>query len=89
MLSQYRKAGWTGTRGWQSGGQGGADLAGTMPDAVEVKYAERVTLWPWVEQAQQAATGDEWALWIRSNRRPWVVTVSASRYLELLKGANS
>lgn len=85
VLKQFTAAGWTGTRGFASGGQGGADLAGDMPDAVEVKNAERITLWSWVEQASTAAKHvTDWCLWIKSNNRPWVVVVAAERYLELI-----
>ena len=86
VLEQYRAAQFTGTRGFQSGGQGGGDIAGNMPDVPEVKLAERGTFWPWIEQAQSnAGEARQWVLWIRSNRRPWVVTLSADRYLELLQ----
>ena len=85
VLKQFTAAGWDGTRGFASGGQGGADLAGDMPDAVEVKNAERITLWPWVQQASEAAKRKiDWCLWIKSNNRPWVVVLNSERYLELI-----
>jgi hypothetical protein len=86
VLRLYQSQGWTGTRGFQSGGQGGADLAGTMPDAVEVKNCERILFWDWISQASHAATVDvrHWCLWIKSNRKRWVVVLDYERYLQLI-----
>lgn len=85
VLEHYKANKWTGTRGFASGGQGGGDIAGDMPDVPEVKLAERILFWPWIEQAQAAAGNfHHWCLWIRGNRKPWMVVISASRYLELI-----
>lgn len=83
VLSVLLEAGFTGTRGFQSGGQGGGDLTGDMPDVVEVKRtAGPVRFWAWVEQASSAATA--WALVLRKDRDEWLTVIPFHRYIELI-----
>lgn len=94
VLRIYEAASFAGTRGFQSGGQGGGDIAGDMPDLPEVKFAETVKLYTWVDQAIAAAAGGvagsvakeciNWVLWHRKSRRKWLVTIDGERYIELL-----
>lgn len=94
VLRMYQAAGFTGTRGFMSGGMGGGDLAGDMPDLPEVKFAETVKLYTWVDQAVAAAASGvagtvaseciRWVLWHRKSRRKWLVTIDGERYIELL-----
>lgn len=83
VLNAFLKAGFTGTRGFQSGGQGGGDLTGDMPDVVEVKRtAGPVRFWAWVEQASSAASS--WALVLRRDRDEWLTVIPFTRYMELI-----
>jgi len=86
VLDLYRKHGFDGTRGFQSGGQGGGDLVGNMPDIPEVKFVEALRFWDHVAQAAAAVTdGVGWCLWIRKSRQPWMVTVPSERYMQLIE----
>jgi len=92
VLEIYREHGFAGTRGFQSGGQGGGDLVGTMPDIPEVKFVETLRFWDHVSQASDAVTAIGgigqavgWCLWIRKSRKPWTVTIPAERYMQLLE----
>lgn len=83
VLNAFIEAGFTGTRGFQSGGQGGGDLTGDMPDVVEVKRtAGPVRFWAWVEQASSAASS--WALVLRRDRDEWLTVIPFTRYMELI-----
>lgn len=92
VLDLYRKHGFDGTRGFQSGGQGGGDLVGNMPDIPEVKFVEALRFWDHVSQAADAAgavggVGQVvgWCLWIRKSRKPWMVTIPYERYMQLIE----
>jgi len=83
VLGVFLKAGFAGTRGFQSGGQGGGDLTGDMPDVIEVKRtAGPVRFWAWVEQASSAAAS--WALVLRRDRGEWLTVIPFTRYMELI-----
>ena len=85
VLQLYKEYGFNGTRGFQSGGQGGGDLVGDMPDMPEVKFAETVKLYTWVDQAIAAAAGGvagslakeciNWVLWHRKSHSSSKTTV--------------
>lgn len=90
----YRSSGFECRRNFGSGAQGGGDLiGGDMPVVPEVKNTERVTLWPWVEQAQDGIRppyrDDEWALHITGNGRPRVVVLDESFFMGLLEDQRS
>jgi len=76
----YRSHGFQCRRNFQSGAQGMGDLVGgDLPAVIEVKNAERILFWPWVEQAQDGIrppfAEDEWVLHIKSNGKPPVAVV--------------
>jgi len=100
VLELYREHGFDGTRGFQSGGQGGGDLFGDMPDLVEVKYVEQVRFWSFIDQAASAIieaaavlesvrrlrqAQKSFVVWIRSNGRPWMTVLPWWRYMELIE----
>jgi Holliday junction resolvase len=82
------------TRGFASGASGGGDLAGDLPDHVEIKRAEQARLYAWIDQVTEsiasgvvtAAVGQafRWVIFHRPSRREWTVTMPAERYLELI-----
>ena len=85
----FRRHGFDCRRNFGSGSQGMGDLIGNdMPVVPEVKNTERVTLWPWVEQAQSGIRPpyreDEWCLHITGNNRPYVVVVDEAYFMRLL-----
>lgn len=85
----YRDAGWDCRRNFGSGAQGMGDIIGNdLPVVIEVKNQERVSLWQWVEQAQDGVRRpfreDEWALHVTGNRRPRVVIVDERLFMRLL-----
>jgi hypothetical protein len=53
-----------------------------------VKNTERVTLWPWVEQAKDGVRPpyleDEWVVHITGNGRPRVVVLDEGFFMRLL-----
>lgn len=89
----YRKAGWDARRNFGSGAQGMGDIVGNLPVVVEVKNTERVTLWPWVGQAQdgvrQPYAEIDWALHVTGNNRPRVVIVDERKFMQLLEDQRS
>jgi hypothetical protein len=90
----YRSSGFECRRNFGSGAQGGGDLiGGDMPVVPEVKNTERVTLWPWVEQAQSGIRPpfreDEWCLHVTGNNRPRVVVVDEGLFMRLLEDQRS
>jgi len=87
VVSLIRARSFDAVRGFASGATGGGDVATDMPDVPEVKLAERITFWPWIDQAQQNVKGTKrgWCLWIRSNHRQWTVSIDAARYLNLIE----
>lgn len=85
----YREHGWDCRRNFGSGAQGMGDIIGNdLPLVIEVKNQERVSLWQWVEQAQDGVrrpfSDIEWALHVTGNRRPRVVVVDERLFMRLL-----
>lgn len=61
-------------------------LAGGRAFHCEVKRAERLTLYPFMEQAQRDADGRALPLVAyRSNRKPWLVCMPLEGFLSLIK----
>lgn len=61
-------------------------LAGGRAFHCEVKRTERLTLYPFMEQAQRDADGRALPLVAyRSNRKPWLVCMSLEGFLSLIK----
>jgi hypothetical protein len=90
----YRSSGFECRRNFGSGSQGMGDLIGNdLPVVIEVKNQERVTLWPWVWQAQSGIRppyrDDEWCLHITGNNRPCVVVVDEALFMRLLEDQRS
>jgi len=90
----YRSSGFECRRNFGSGSQGMGDLIGNdLPVVIEVKNQERVTLWPWVKQAQDGIRPpfreDEWCLHITGNNRPRVVVVDEALFMRLLEDQRS
>ena len=90
----FRSRGFNCTRGFASGASGGGDLAGDLPDHVEIKRTEQARLYTWIDQvsdsivsgAAGAIAGQimNWVIFHRPSRRPWTVTMPAERYLDLI-----
>jgi Holliday junction resolvase len=90
----FRTRGFQCTRGFASGASGGGDLAGDLPDHVEIKRMEQARLYTWVDQVTDsivsgvagAVTGQiiNWVIFHRPSRREWTVTMPAERYLDLI-----
>lgn len=84
-----REAGYTNShRNFQSGGQGGGDLADAISDVhLEVKYCETVRLSSWWRQANQGARPTD-SVWIvhRGNGQPWQATLLLTDLLGLTVG---
>ncbi len=84
----YRSNGFDCRRNFGSGSQGLGDIVGDLPDVPEIKNTERITFWPWVEQATTNIRPpyglNDWSLFITGNRRPLVVALPAERYMQLL-----
>ena len=61
-------------------------LAGGRAFHCEVKRTERLTLYPFMEQAQRDADGRALPLVAyRSNRKPWLVCMPLEGFLSLIK----
>ena len=90
----FRSRSFACTRGFASGASGGGDLAGDLPDHLEIKRTEQARLYTWIDQvtdsivsgAAGAVAGQvfNWVIFHRPSRRDWTVTMPAERYLELI-----
>lgn len=95
VQTMFRTRGFDCTRGFASGASGGGDLAGDLPDHVEVKRTEQVRLHMWIAQVGEAiASGaaggiatalTNWVIFHRRSRSKWVAIVDAERYLDLIE----
>lgn len=95
VQEMFRSRGFDCTRGFASGASGGGDLAGNLPDHVEVKRMEQARLYTWIDQVTESIAtgvmssaiyeGFRWVIFHRPSRRPWTVTMPAERYFELLE----
>lgn len=87
----FRDHGIDARRGQQHAGGGDSpdvvhNLAGIH---VECKRAETLCLWPALDQAtRDSGPGETPVVFHRPSRRPWVVILDASAFLELVKDAN-
>ena len=82
------KAGFPARRGQQfSGGADSPDVVHDMPLEVhiEVKRVERLELYPAFEQAVKDGPGKIPTVWHRRSKKPWLVVMSASDFLDLVK----
>lgn len=88
-LAEYlRQAGYEARRGAQfSGANGDPDVVCSVPGIhIEVKRTEKLRLWEAILQAVRDAKGGRMpTVWHRANRQPWLVTLRASDFIELLK----
>ena len=87
IIDLLHRFGWTNARrNFQSGGQGGGDIIeGPANVHIEVKHREACRIWDWNAQAlAEARPTDTPAVFYRRNRSPWMVSVPADDYLELL-----
>lgn len=86
---QLRAAGWTDARRGQQF-SGGADSPDVICPALgwmhwEVKRVEALNLRDATVQAQADAAGKPWAVAHRRNNAPWLITVSAEFFFDLLR----
>lgn len=86
---QLRAAGWTDARRGQqfSGGADSPDVICPRLDFMhfEVKRVEALNLRDATAQAEGDAGGKPWAVAHRRNNAPWLVTVKAEFFFELLR----
>lgn len=90
----FRSRGFQCTRGFASGASGGGDLAGDLPDHVEIKRMEQARLYTWIDQVSESIASGvagavasqimNWVIFHRPSRRAWTVTMPAERYLDLI-----
>lgn len=81
-----RDAGWITThRNFQSGGQGGGDLADAIPDwHIEVKFTERLALSAAWRQARTGARATDAIVIVhRCNFQPWLATLTLNEWIGL------
>lgn len=86
----FREAGFTARRGQQfAGGPDSPDVKVAELDADwhwEVKRVEKLNLRDAVDQAKRdAGTDKQFAVFHRRNNSPWLVTLDACQFIELLK----
>jgi hypothetical protein len=74
-------------RGQQySGLEGDSDVVGLPGIHIESKRTEALRLWEAYDQAQrEARPGLVPTVWHRSSRRPWVVILSATDFINMVK----
>jgi Holliday junction resolvase len=74
-------------RGQQfAGGPDSPDVVGLPGVHIESKRTEALRLWEAVDQAKrEARSGSIPTVWHRSSRRPWIVILSATDFLLLLR----
>src|SRR5215510_11300606 len=90
LAAFLRERGVAARRGQQfRGGADSPDVVAELPGVhLECKRVEQLRLWEAVDQAKaQAAPGSMPTVWHRSNRRSWIVIMSAEDFLELHRRA--
>ncbi len=90
VITLLREFGWsTARRNWQSGGQGGADIVGGIPNvSIEVKYVEALRIWEHLKQCEAAASPTEMPLLaFRRNHTRWYGAAPLTDILDLLRTA--
>ena len=87
----FRDHGIDARRGQQHAGGGDSpDVVHSLPGVhVECKRTETLQLWPALAQAtRDAAAGCAPVVFHRPSRKPWIVILDASAFLQLVKDAN-
>ena len=91
-LAEFFKArGIAARRGQQHAGGGDSpDVVHDLPGIhVECKRTEALQMWPALDQAKRdAAEGKTPVVFHRPSRRPWIVILDASAFLQLVKDAD-
>ena len=91
LAAFFKEHGIDARRGQQfSGGPGSPDVVHDLPGVhVECKRTESLQLWPALAQAtRDAPVGCTPVVFHRPSRRPWIVILDASIFLQLVKDAN-
>lgn len=89
VASMIRDYGFEARRGQQfSGGGGSPDVVHSIPGMhIEVKFTERLQLWPSLEQADDDAGDDMPVVFHRASTKPWVVIMHAADWLKFVRKA--
>ena len=90
LAAFFKEHGIDARRGQQHAGGGDSpDVVHDLPGIhVECKRVEALQLWPAMDQAKRdARVGSTPVVFHRPSRRPWIVILDASQFLELVKDA--
>lgn len=75
-------------RNFGSGSQGGSDFTGTPGYALEGKWQEKCTIWPWIEQCHEAASPTETPVVVfRRSRSRWYACLPYEDFLALVEAS--
>lgn len=88
MVDNLRARRWPGARrNFQSGGQGGGDVADGPADLhLEVKRGERCSIWAWIAQAEAGARPTDTPVVVfRRNSSGWKAVVDLDYLLDLVE----
>ena len=81
-----RAHGFEAKRGQQhAGGVDSPDVITDLPFHVEVKRVEKLNLESACDQARKDSAGGQWIVLHRKNRKPWLVTLDAETFLNIVK----
>ncbi len=88
VVELLKAKGWTEAhRNFASGGYGGADIVNVPGYAFEVKFHERTSIWPWIEQVKEAASPTETPIVaFRRSRSEWMACLPLEDLLALMRG---
>lgn len=86
LASWLTKKGWWSKRGQQhAGGEDSPDVKSELPFHIECKRVEKLNLADAVDQAMRDCGSKPWSVFHRKNRQPWLVTLDAGVFVDLLK----
>ena len=92
VVHKLQEAGLMARRGQQYRGAPDAPdvICDSYPDLhIEVKLRETHNAWEWMSQAvKDMGPNQTPVVWMRKNKKPWLVVLRADDYLELMKGSN-
>ena len=90
FASLCRDNGWMARRGQQfCGGDESPDVVSNLPFHVEVKRVQKLNLADATAQAEGDCGGQPWIVAHRRNNAPWLITMRADQWFELVRNATS
>lgn len=86
LANWLTEKGWKSSRGQQhAGGEESPDVKSELPFHIECKRVEKLNLADAVAQSMRDSGAKPWSVFHRKNRQPWLVTLDAGVFVDLVK----